>query len=166
MLSTISLRVLDIVGGTSVDGVGLRTAIYFAGCDHQCPGCHNPQSWDFDGGEELSIEQIIDAVEENGFNVTFSGGDPVYQLPELAVLAEKIVEKGYDIWLYTGFKFEQLLRMDSARHLLENVAVVVDGEFEIAKRDLSLLFRGSSNQRIIDVKASLAANRAVELSLE
>ncbi len=79
MTSSATLRILDIVPGTSVDGPGLRTSIYFAGCSHCCAGCHNPQSWDMNGGEEMAIDEIIAIVEENGFNVTFSGGDPIYQ---------------------------------------------------------------------------------------
>ena len=83
------LRVLDIVAGTSVDGPGLRTSIYFAGCLHHCAGCHNPQSWDMQGGRQMSIDEIVERVEQEGFNVTFSGGDPVYQLIPLINLARR-----------------------------------------------------------------------------
>lgn len=165
MEDSVSLRVLDIIPGTSVDGVGLRTSVYFAGCDHHCPGCHNPQSWDFEGGKDMSIEHILDIIEENGFNVTFTGGDPVYQLPELTELARAIVAKGLDIWMYTGFKFEQLLKMMGAKELLNFISVVVDGEFIIAERDVSLSFRGSANQRLIDVVGSLALGKVKELDL-
>ncbi len=165
MNESVSLRVLDIVPGTSVDGIGLRTSVYFAGCDHQCPGCHNPQSWDFDSGVDMTVEHIIEIIVENGFNVTFTGGDPVYQMPELIELAKAVVDKGFDIWLYTGFKFEQLLNMKGAAELLKYITVVVDGEFLIAERDLSLRFRGSANQRLVDVAASLASGKVKELSL-
>lgn len=145
------LRVLDIVAGTSVDGPGLRTSVYFAGCGHHCEGCHNPQSWDFDGGSLMSVDEIMKIIVENDFNVTFSGGDPVYQLDELIELAARIREKGYTIWLYTGFLYEELVRMEGAQKLMCNIEAVVDGPYIAALRDTSLHFRGSSNQRIIYV---------------
>ena len=82
------MKVLDIIPGTSVDGPGLRTSIYLAGCDHHCPGCHNPQSWDFNGGTDLSVDRIMEEVEANGFNVTLTGGDPIYHAKELLPLAD------------------------------------------------------------------------------
>ena len=104
-----TLRVLDIVAGTSVDGPGLRTSIYFAGCHHRCPGCHNPQSWDPEGGTEMTVEQIMAEIVENDFNVTFSGGDPLYQDPEaLLELATAIRDAGYTLWCYTGFVYEEI----------------------------------------------------------
>ncbi len=145
------LRVLDIVAGTSVDGPGLRTSVYFAGCGHHCDGCHNPQSWDFEGGSLMSVNEIMKIIVENDFNVTFSGGDPVYQLDELIELAARIREKGYTIWLYTGFLYEELTRMEGAQKLMCNIEAVVDGPYIAALRDTSLHFRGSSNQRIIYV---------------
>lgn len=150
-----TLRVLDIIPGTSVDGPGLRTSIYFAGCAHKCPGCHNPQSWDFTAGREMSIEEIIREVDRHGFNVTFSGGDPIYQLASLAPLAEAIREKGYTIWCYTGFRYEELMSMPEIDRLLQHIEVVVDGPFVESRKDLTLLFRGSANQRVIDVAASM-----------
>lgn len=149
------LRVLDIIPGTSVDGPGLRTSIYFAGCAHGCPGCHNPQSWNFDGGEVMSVTSIMDVIRENEFNVTFSGGDPIYQAEALLPLARAIKEEGYNIWCYTGFTIEQLMDTDFIAsnpvvgRLLDYIDVLVDGPFIESLRDLSLLFRGSSNQRII-----------------
>lgn len=143
------LRVLDIVAGTSVDGPGLRTSVYFAGCSHHCKGCHNPQSWDFDGGVPMSVNEILDVIVENDFNVTFTGGDPVYRLPELIDLAAAIRGKGYTIWLYTGFTFEELMKIDRAKELLDYIEAVVDGPFIEEQRDTSLHFRGSANQRII-----------------
>lgn len=153
-METPTLRVLDIVPGTSVDGPGLRTSIYFAGCHHHCEGCHNPQSWDMAGGKSMTIDEIVRIIEENGFNVTFSGGDPIYQIKPLITLAETLKQRGYNIWCYTGFTFEQLLENSDIRELLENIDVVVDGPFIQPLRDISLRFRGSSNQRIIDVKKS------------
>jgi anaerobic ribonucleoside-triphosphate reductase activating protein len=144
------LRVLNIVEGTSVDGPGLRTSIYFAGCHHQCPGCHNPQSWSMDGGNPMTVEQIMEVVRENDFNVTFSGGDPLYQpIDELTQLAKAIKDEGYTLWCFTGFLYEQLVARQELREFLNCVEVLVDGPFVEDKRDISLLFRGSSNQRLI-----------------
>lgn len=144
-----TLRVVDIVEGTSVDGPGLRTSIYFAGCDHRCPGCHNPQTWDFQAGHDMTVDELAEAVAEADFNVTFTGGDPVYQAARLIPLARRIREAGKTIWLYTGFTIEQLAAMPDARELLRYVEAVVDGPFVEALRDIGLPFRGSSNQRII-----------------
>lgn len=150
-----SLRVLSIVPGTSVDGPGLRTSIYFAGCAHKCEGCHNPQSWAFSSGTEMTIGEIVRIVEENGFNVTFSGGDPLYQVAALTELAKALKIRGYDIWCYTGFLFEQLREDSSVTELLSMLDVIVDGPFVLQQRDTSLLFRGSANQRIINVGETL-----------
>ena len=89
------LQVADIVSGTSVDGPGLRTAIYFAGCAHRCPGCHNPSTWDFASGRRMSAEEIAGVAEENGNNVTFTGGDPMYQAEGIAELARRLRRLGY-----------------------------------------------------------------------
>ncbi|MBQ4292504.1 MAG: 4Fe-4S cluster-binding domain-containing protein, partial [Muribaculaceae bacterium] len=96
------LRVLDIVEGTSVDGPGLRTSIYLAGCAHHCQGCHNPESWDFNGGNELDDDRLMEVIAYNDFNVTFSGGDPMGQPEALARLCRRIkAELGKTIWVYT-----------------------------------------------------------------
>ena len=152
------LRVLDISEGTSVDGPGLRTSIYFAGCNHRCEGCHNPQSWDFGAGTPMTDDEIVEVVERNGFNVTFTGGDPMYLAAELLPLARRLKQLGYNIWCYTGFLFEELIDDPERRALLEQIDVVVDGPFSLAQRDISLRFRGSSNQRLIAVEPSLAGN--------
>ena len=145
-----TLRVLDIVAGTSVDGPGLRTSIYFAGCHHKCPGCHNPQSWDPEGGTAMTVEQIMAEIVENDFNVTFSGGDPLYQDPEaLLELATAIRDAGYTLWCYTGFVYEEIKDNPRYTALLPLFETVVDGPFVEALRDTSHIFRGSSNQRLI-----------------
>lgn len=148
------LRVLDIVFGTSVDGPGLRTSIYFAGCHHRCPGCHNPQSWDPEGGKDMTVEEIMDVITENGFNVTFSGGDPLYQSDAIIPLAQAIAKEGFTIWCYTGFLYEDIVSHPQYDELLKLVDVLVDGPFIESQRDISLRFRGSHNQRLIDVAAS------------
>lgn len=155
------LRVIKIIDGTTVDGPGFRTSIYFAGCSHSCPGCHNPQTWPMDSGQEMTIEQLIEQIEQNEMDVSFSGGDPIYQAEALLPLAKAIKKKGLGIWCYTGFTYEQLLQMPLAKKLLGYVDVIVDGPFVESLRDISLLFRGSSNQRLIDVTKSIKSGSVV-----
>ena len=143
------LRVVDIVDGTSVDGAGLRTSIYFAGCDHRCPGCHNPSTWDFRAGYDMTVDQLMRRIIDNDFNVTFSGGDPLYQLQPLTTLARAVKAAGKTIWCYTGFIYEDLLADSRYDEILSLIDVLVDGAFILALRDTDLRFRGSSNQRII-----------------
>ena len=145
-----------------VDGPGFRTSIYCAGCRHQCPGCHNPQSWDFKGGRDMSTEELMRIIEADPYaNVTFSGGDPMYQCDAFAELARAIHERtNKDIWCYTGFTFEKLITR-AQRELLELLDVLVDGPFVEHLKDPDLLFRGSSNQRIIDVQKSLYAGEVI-----
>lgn len=162
MANSGKLRVLDIVRGTTVDGPGFRTSIYLAGCGHQCPGCHNPESWDFSGGEEMSFDEIMDVVREEDFDVTFSGGDPMYHPEEVAALSHKIHDLGHTIWLYTGFTWEELIKSQKFLMVLQEIDVIVDGPFVESLRDTDLLFRGSSNQRIIDVKRSCTSGKVEE----
>ena len=161
------IRVLDIAYETMADGPGLRTSIYCAGCAHHCQGCHNPQSWDFKGGKEMSVQELLDIVKDDEFaDVTFSGGDPLYQVEAFTELARRIKEETRKtIWCYTGFLFEDLLNMPAQRGLLEYVDVLVDGRFIEALKDEELRFRGSSNQRIIDVQASLKKGETVVMDI-
>ena len=156
------IRVLSILEDTMVDGPGFRTSIYCAGCRHKCPGCHNPQSWDFSAGREMSTEELMRIIVADPYaNVTFSGGDPMYQAAGFAELARAIHRRtNKDIWCFTGFRFEDLIQNDQ-RELLEQLDVLVDGPYVASLRDPDLLFRGSSNQRIIDVQASLFASEVV-----
>lgn len=150
------LSVIDIMEGTSVDGPGLRTSIYFAGCEHKCPGCHNPQSWDINAGKETSIDELLKIIDYNDFNVTFSGGDPFFQVEEVTELARRIKsELNKNIWCYTGYCWENIVDDVRYRPLLETIDVLVDSPFILSQRDIELKFRGSSNQRIIDVQKSL-----------
>ena len=145
-----------------VDGPGFRTSIYCAGCSHCCPGCHNPQSWAFDGGREMSTEEIMKVIEADPYaNVTFSGGDPMYQAAGFAELAREIHRRtNKDIWCFTGFTFEQLINHEQ-RELLEQIDVLVDGPYVEKLRDTDLLFCGSRNQRLIDVQPSLYEGKVV-----
>ena len=144
------ISILSIVHDTMVDGPGFRTSIYCAGCPNHCPGCHNPQSWDINHGTMTSTEDILKEIMEDPFaNVTFSGGDPMYQAEGFAELARAIrSESDKDIWC-----------------LLKLIDVLVDGPFMKDLRDEDLFFRGSSNQRIINVQKSLALGEVVELHL-
>jgi len=144
-----TLRVVDIIDGTSVDGPGLRTSIYFAGCAHQCHGCHNKSTWDFSAGHEMSVSSLMERILINDMNVTFSGGDPLYQFIPLTKLAAAIKEAGKTIWCYTGFTFEELATDKRYARLLSLIDVLVDGPYVETLRDPDLLFRGSSNQRLI-----------------
>lgn len=159
------MRVLRIIEGTSVDGPGLRTSVYFAGCAHKCQGCHNESSWDFAAGSDMTVDEIMSIIDYNDFNVTFSGGDPIYQAPAIIALAKKIKETGRSVWCYTGFTFEELLSdgPDGARELLSYIDVLVDGPYIANLRKDGLRFRGSTNQRFIDVKATLKSGLPVEL---
>lgn len=143
------MRIMDIIPGTSVDGPGLRTSVYFAGCHHHCPGCHNPSTWDPQGGREMSVDEVMAVVEDNGFNVTLTGGDPMYQVDEIMPLCKALRDAGYNIWLYTGFTIEEIRADAKFARILGAVDAIVDGPYVEALRDTSLLFRGSSNQRII-----------------
>lgn len=157
--STNSIRILDIKYGTSVDGIGLRTSLYTAGCEHHCLGCHNPQSWSENGGQSVTVEELFREIVEADMNVTFTGGDPMLH-PEGFIELARMIKQRTDktIWCYTGYLFEDLLKHPLRRELVELCDVIVDGRYVEAERDLSLHFRGSRNQRIIDVAKSLSGD--------
>lgn len=152
------LQVLDIVMDTVVDGPGLRASIYLAGCYHKCPGCHNPQSWDMNGGKEMEVDEIVEILKQSGHTkFTITGGDPFYQpmgLLELVVRIRKEIP-GSNIWCYTGFLFEDLLDREETVLILKNIDVLVDGPFIQELRDETLMYRGSSNQRILEIPKDL-----------
>lgn len=159
------LRVIQIAEGTSVDGPGLRTSIYFAGCTHHCEGCHNPQSWSPEAGHDMSEEEVLQVIAYNDFPVTFSGGDPFFQHEAVTQLARRIKqEQERNIWCYTGYRWEQVADDPRFRPLLQQVDVLVDSPFILAQRNTELLFRGSENQRIIDVQASLQQGLLVDIT--
>ena len=151
------LSIIDIIEDTTVDGPGFRTAIYAAGCPNKCPGCHNPESWDIHKGKKVRTEEIVEKVLADEFaNVTFSGGDPMFQPEGFTEVAKAIKAKSQKtIWCYTGYKFEDLIKNPAQAALLSYIDVLVDGRYKQTLRDESLLVRGSSNQRLIDVQASL-----------
>lgn len=163
------LRVADLINDSIVDGPGFRYAVYTQGCSHNCKGCHNPGTHSFDGGRDIDIDDIMSEIEENPLlsGVTFSGGDPLFQPRPLISLAKRVKDTGLNIWCYTGWTWEALMKMNDTDilKLLEYVDVLVDGPFVLEKRTLELPFRGSSNQRLIDVERSLKNGFAVLFEL-
>lgn len=154
--------ILSIVQDTIVDGPGFRTSIYAAGCPHACKGCHNPQSWIKENGSMTSIDEIMKTIKSNPIaNVTFSGGEPFTQVSGFLSLAKRIKEEtDKTIWCYTGFQYETLLLNPENVKLLSYIDVLVDGRYIEKEKDLSLRFRGSRNQRIINVKELLGVKSA------
>ncbi len=157
------ISVLDILYDTTVDGPGFRTSIYAAGCIHKCLECHNPQSWDYANGQEYSIEELLDIVSVSEFaNVTFTGGDPLIQVNEFTELAKKIKTFTHkNIWCYTGFTFEQINKSQKLSQILPFLDVLVDGKYMNNLYNEDLPFRGSSNQRIIDVPKTLQTEEII-----
>ena len=133
------------------DGPGLRTSIYSSGCPHHCRGCHNPQSWDIANGKWMSIDEILDIIKADSIsNVSFSGGDPFFQVEAFTELARRIkAETGKTIWCWTGYTIEQIRSDEHLSMLLPYIDTLVDGPFILEQRDTTLLFRDSPNQRII-----------------
>lgn len=163
------VRLAGIIYESLVNGPGMRRVFFAQGCKHNCKGCHNEDSHDFNGGEEMDIDELIEDVKDNPIlrGVTFSGGDPFEQADKFAYMAKKIKELGLNIWCYSGYTFEEII--DNSKHseqwtdLINNIDVLIDGRFEIDKMRDGLKFRGSTNQRIIDVKESLAIGSIVTL---
>ena len=147
-----------------VDGDGLRFTIFTQGCPHHCEGCHNPSTWSFDGGTEYDADEIVRKIQENPLldGVTFSGGEPFMQIDALVYIAQKVHNLGLNVWSYSGYTIEQILKDKKKKRLLENIDYLVDGPFVLKLRDLSLRFRGSSNQRIINVKSYLSKGKFYE----
>lgn len=164
------LKLSGTIEESIVDGPGIRFVIFVQGCPHACPGCHNPQTHDFSNGYEQSIFSLIPKIMENPLisGVTLSGGEPFCQAAALVPLARTLRQKGKHVMAYSGYTWKQLLELPdpAVRALLEQCDVLVDGPFLEEQRDLTLRFRGSRNQRLIDVPASLRAGQVVETSCE
>lgn len=156
------LRISGIVEESIVDGPGIRLTVFTQGCSHNCAGCHNPGTHDYHGGVEIQIDEILNMVKENPLldGITLSGGEPFDQAASCTVLSRKVKEMGLNVVIYTGYQYEDLLKSKSHRDLLLQGDILIDGKFDIRKMDLTLPFRGSTNQRIIDVNKSLFANEA------
>ena len=159
------LRINGLVEESITDGPGIRFTLFTQGCPHGCLGCHNPETHSFDGGYEVSCQEIFDKITQDPLihGVTFSGGEPMCQPEALTELASALKERDYEIALYTGYTLEQLLaEQDGARMgLLAFCDVLIDGRFELAQKSLELKFCGSANQRIIDVPNSLRTGKCV-----
>ncbi len=155
-----SLRLAGVIRESIVDGPGFRFAIFCQGCPHHCQDCHNPNTWDFEGGRDTSFEKILNAIDQNPLlqGVTFSGGEPFCQAEAFAALADEIKKRKLDIVTFTGYTLEELREMSktdpAVGELLNKTDLLIDGPFIKEEKDLTLQFRGSKNQRIIDMNAT------------
>ena len=154
-----TIRLAGIVDESYTDGIGIRYTIFVQGCAHKCDECQNPETWDFNGGKLYSIDKIVDNIVSDPLldGITLSGGDPMYNTKPVIELINRLKDRRPDlnVWLYTGFTYEECLEDTARKQLLELVDVLVDGTYQKCNRSLHLRFRGSSNQRIIDVQKSL-----------
>ncbi len=163
-----TLRLAGVVRESIVDGPGIRMTLFTQGCPHHCEGCHNPETWDFDKGYDGNIEKIFQLAKKDPLlqGLTFSGGEPFCQPKPLTKLAKMCHKEGYNIFCYTGYTFEKIISSFDThpewKDFLEEIDYLVDGPFILAQRSLMLHFRGSKNQRLLDVKKSLAQGKAVE----
>ena len=159
----------DLQTDSIVDGQGIRTVIWTQGCSHNCPYCHNPNTHDFQGGELIEVNDVLERLEElqGQDGITLSGGDPFFQPEPCVQIAKKSHELGMNVWAYTGFVYEDLIKKRNKKilELLTEIDVLIDGKFEIENRSLDLEFRGSSNQRIIDVAKSLDNHETILFDL-
>ena len=155
------IRIAGIVRESIVDGDGIRFVVFVQGCPHHCEGCHNPQTHDFEGGSIVSTDKILNEFRKNPLlaGITFSGGEPFCQAQPLAELAEEVVKYGKNVWVYSGYTFEQLFEMsqhdNNILKLLNIADVLIDGRFMLEQKSLLLRFRGSKNQRMIDLKKTM-----------
>ena len=158
------LELSDIITDSIVDGPGIRTTVFCQGCPHHCPGCHNPHTWEFGCGTEISEESVLEIIRSNPLcrGVTFSGGEPFAQAEAFAKLARLLKKAGYEVASYSGYTFEALQNGTPAqKDLLSTIDVLIDGPYLQQERSLELSFRGSRNQRILNVPASLLAGNPI-----
>ncbi len=162
-----TIRLAGIVRESIVDGPGIRFTVFCQGCPHGCPGCHNPESHDFSGGKDCSIDRLLEEIDKDPLlaGVTFSGGEPFCQPEGFLELAKGVKERGLNITSFSGYTFEQLADMAAeniaVRDLLDMTDILVDGPYIKAQRDLTLQFRGSGNQRVIDMNRTRAEGHIV-----
>ena len=162
-MDTHFLQICGIEPESIVDGPGFRYVIFTQGCPHACPGCHNPESHPFTGGRPLELSEVLQAFDENPLlaGVTFSGGEPFCQAAACAELAKAAHERGKDVWTWSGWTYEQLRekaeREPEVAELLRQTDVLVDGPYIEAQRDLDLEWRGSANQRVLELKDGVIA---------
>ena len=157
----------DLQTDSIVDGPGLRTVLWTQGCYHRCKGCQNPQTWSHKAGALVPLSEVYDAIDELEYQtgLTISGGDPMYQPEQCMQVARYARKKGLNIWVYTGFTFEEIMKLAKKKPVyldfLKKIDVLVDGRYIEKERDLNLLFRGSANQRLIDVPKTLKTGEIV-----
>lgn len=158
-----NIRIAGIVPESIVDGPGFRYTVFTQGCFHDCPGCHNPDTHDPNGGREMSVAQIVAQMGKNQLidGLTLSGGEPFLQVEPCLELAKAAHALGLNVWAYSGYTFEELVADSEKSRLLAECDVLVDGPFILAQRTLEKRFRGSKNQRVIDVKRSIAQGEIV-----
>lgn len=166
-MKDLNLRIAGVIDESIVDGPGIRFVIFTQGCPHHCPGCHNPQTHDFSGGELVPISQLLSDIQADPLisGVTLSGGEPFCQPEPLVELVRELKLEGKHIMAYSGYTWEQLLAMEdpAVSALLRQCDILVDGPFLQAERDLSLRFRGSRNQRLIDVQKSFTEGNVITM---
>ncbi len=158
------LNLSGIITDSIVDGPGIRTTVFSQGCPHHCKGCHNPETWEFGTGTDVTEERVVEIVKTNPLckKVTFSGGEPFAQAKAFAKLGKLLKAEGYEVASYSGYTFEQLVNgNDEQKELLGTIDVLIDGPFMLEQKSLNLNFRGSKNQRIINVPKSLEAKEVV-----
>lgn len=159
-----TLRIAGVVKESTVDGPGFRYVVFTQGCPHKCEGCHNPETHDFNGGNVVRIDDIVEDIKKNPLlkGVTISGGDPFMQAGQVCKLIDKL-DKRLTVMVYTGFTYEYLLKNSNDKNnylnLLKRTDVLIDGKFVKSLMNENLMYRGSSNQRAIDVKKSLNENK-------
>lgn len=163
------MKIAGLVHDSIVDGPGLRFVVFTQGCERHCVGCHNPETWDKEGGSEMAVDEVIANMLGNPLTdgLTLSGGEPFLQAADCVKLAAAAHEHGLNVWIHTGFTFEELLiragSVSAVKELLVLTDVIVDGPFIASERTLSLKWRGSKNQRLLDAGKSVAAGEAVAL---
>lgn len=175
------LKLAGIMGESIVDGPGIRFAVFCQGCPHHCEGCHNPETHSFEGGTPVRVDRLLEQIDKDPIlkGVTFSGGEPMCQASAFAQLAKGVKERGLDIVVFTGYRYEDLVSLwsdeirsdkgdklnmldaDAVKELLELADILIDGPFVLEERDLSLSFRGSRNQRVIDLNKTRQAGEVV-----
>ena len=157
------IRIQDIVYSSSVDGTGFREVVFVNFCPHRCEGCHNPETWEEKNGKWITVEEAFLCLTKSDItNVTFSGGEPFCQAEALYTLAKLLREKTQkDIWIYSGYTFEEIIKSPEKFKLLKECKVLVDGKFILSQKGLNMRFKGSKNQRIIDVQKSIEKNEVV-----
>lgn len=161
----INIRLSGISKESVVDGLGIRYVLYAQGCPHHCKGCHNPSTHSYEGGELMDIESIVSDIKKYPMldGLTLSGGECFEQAAEFAIMAEEVKAMGLNVWAYTGYTLEEIMLHKNERRgwneLINHIDVLVDGKYQEDDKDLALCFRGSKNQRIIDMQKTLSTGK-------